>query len=322
LRTAGSPVACLAMERAGSERRGWVTVAAWAGVASVALVAAWPGESDAGKCAHGEKCRDLLKDPNGCCPPPKPSVTPTAKPTATPQPKPAPTGTQGSCPAGMLSIAAGTFQMGSNSGESDEKPVHAVSVSAFCMEKTEVTVKAYAACEAAGSCTAARTGGSCNAGVSGRDDHPINCVDWNQATAYCAWKGWRLPTEEEWEYGARGTDGREYPWGNGAPGAQLCWNGQGNTAGKGNRTSTCAVGSFNAGASPFGLLNMAGNVWEWTSSTYMSDYATPRPTGASDPRVYRGGGWYYVSPSSVRAAIRFWIDPSYRYDGLGFRCSR
>ncbi len=269
----------------------------WGGLASLAGLAAWPGRSDAG-----------------------PTV-PSAKPKAASSAAPGATGTQGSCPSGMWSIAAGTYQMGSNGGDADEKPVHATTVGAFCMEQTEVTVRAYAACVSAGRCTAADTGGFCNAGATGRDEHPINCVDWDQATAYCAWKGWRLPTEEEWEYAARGTDGRTYPWGNGGPGAQLCWDGEGNSAGKGNRRSTCVVGSFKAGVSPFGLHDMAGNVWEWTSSAYANEYAKPRPTGASAPRVSRGGAWNRSSPQGVRAAYRGGSEPSNRYGGLGFRCA-
>ncbi len=119
-----------------------------------------------------------------------------------------------------------------------------------------------------------------------RSNHPINCVDWNQANAYCTSVGKRLPTEEDWEYAARGTAGNEYPWGNTpAPSNQLCWNGTGNDLGQGNRRSTCPVGSYPAGNTPLGL---AGNVWEWTSSGYSADYSAARDTAS---RVFRGGGW-------------------------------
>jgi formylglycine-generating enzyme required for sulfatase activity len=214
------------------------------------------------------------------------------------------------CPAGMALVPAGTFRIGSDSDEPDEIPMHEVNVEAFCMDRAEVTVSAYAACVGSGQCTSANTGGACNAGVAGRENHPINCVDWHQAKAYCEARGLRLPTEEEWEYAATGGDGRTYPWGNEAPSNQLCWNGDGNDQGKGKRTSTCAVGSYPKGRSPVGLDDMAGNVWEWTSTPY-----------DASARVFRGGGWDDVGPSFVRSAFRSWNVPTIQYDYLGFRCA-
>ncbi|MBM4359746.1 MAG: SUMF1/EgtB/PvdO family nonheme iron enzyme, partial [Deltaproteobacteria bacterium] len=168
---------------------------------------------------------------------------------------------------------------------------------------------AYAACVKAGKCTPAKTGGLCNAGVAGREQHPINCVDWNQADAYCKAQGLRLPTEEEWEYAATGGDGRTYPWGNAAPSDQLCWDGKGNDQGERNRRSTCPVGSHPKGRSPFDLDDMSGNVWEWTS------------TQEGSARVSRGGGWGLVDPSHVRSANRVRLGPTDRDDNLGFRCA-
>ena len=203
---------------------------------------------------------------------------------------------------GRAAILAGTFTM--EAGQ--------VTVAAYCMDRTEVTTAAYATCVESGKCTAATTSGSCNAGVAARGDHPINCVNWNQATAYCEAQGQRLPTEEEWEYAARGTDGRVYPWGNAEPAGQLCWTGEGNSLGKGKRQSTCAVASFPTGNSPFGLSDMSGDVWEWTSSAYSATDAG---------RVVRGGSWGYGVPSFVRSASRSGGDPSGQGDGLGFRCA-
>ncbi len=219
----------------------------------------------------------------------------------------------------MVSIPAGAFLMGNPDGEGDpdEHPQHRVSVAAFAMDVTEVTVAAYARCVSAGACAAAGSGQYCNAADPGRANHPVNCVDWSQATAYCGWAGKRLPTEEEWEYAARGTDGRKYPWGNAPPGASLCWSGEGNDLGRPNRRSTCPVGSYPAGV--FGLKDMAGNVWEWTSSGYSDGYDKGRVDGR---RVHRGGGWNDNYPSNVRSPDRGAGTPTYRYYNLGFRCAR
>ncbi len=250
------------------------------------------------------------------------------------------------CPEGMSVIPAGSFQMGSNEGKPDEKPVHEVKVEGYCMDTTEVAVSAYEACVKAGSCRADRLNEQfwdnksygvseyCNWGKPEKATHPINCVDWNQATAYCGWAKKRLPTEEEWEYAAKGTDGRKYPWGNEAPGPTLL-NACGSEcramyAKKGNIwasmydgddgwASTAPVGSYKAGASPFGVLDLAGNVLEWTSGGYSKDYSSSR---ADESRVSRGGGWGYNVPSGVRAAFRYWFAPTHRFFSLGFRCAR
>ncbi|HEX3474273.1 MAG TPA: SUMF1/EgtB/PvdO family nonheme iron enzyme [Kofleriaceae bacterium] len=263
----------------------------------------------------------------------------------------------GSCPAGMVPIPAGTFRMGSPDGvgDLDEHPQHEVTLLAYCIDKTEVTVKAYAACVAGKGCSRAPVTVSWS-GVSADDvkrysrfcnrddhpDHPINCVDWNQATAYCAWAGKRLPTEAEWEYAARGNDGRVYPWGNEPPSAKrlnacgsecvamakrelnLDWRSM-YDASDGWET-TAPVGSFPDGASPFGVLDMAGNVWEWTADWYgpYTAAAAVNPSGAkSGPeRVLRGGAWLDNVAGHVRAAFRSGLGASGRNDYAGFRCAR
>jgi formylglycine-generating enzyme required for sulfatase activity len=206
--------------------------------------------------------------------------------------------------------------MGSNDGNADEKPAHQVHVTAFEMDVTEVTVAAYSVCVDAGRCSNPDTGEFCTWGAGSKSNHPINCVDWNQAIAYCAWAGKRLPTEEEWEYAARGTDGRVFPWGNEAAGSQLCWHNWGYDGPPGTG-GTCPVGTTPDGSSPFGLEDMAGNVWEWTASGYSEDYSQGR---TNDKRVVRGGCWSDRLGPSVRATARGKVGPTIRGAELGFRC--
>jgi formylglycine-generating enzyme len=263
---------------------------------------------------------------------------------------------RGSCPDGMVRVPAGTFHMGSPAGvgETDEYPRHEVTLSAYCIDKTEVTVKAYAACVEAKGCSAApstvsgepfsgdgeeRYSRLCNG--DNRPDHPINCIDWYRAAAYCSWAGKRLPTEAEWEYAARGTDGRVYPWGNEAPTARRL-----NACGSECVTmakrelgedwgplyiasdgwdTTAPIGVFPDGASPFGALDMAGNVWEWTADWYDKYPATaatnPRGAAAGLLRVARGGSWNSNDAGYERSAMRNWVSPSDRIVDIGFRCA-
>jgi formylglycine-generating enzyme required for sulfatase activity len=136
------------------------------------------------------------------------------------------------------------------------------------------------------------------------DDHPVTYVSWHDAVAYGKWTGKRLPTEEEWEKAAQGSDGREYPWGNQQPTSQLC-NFDYNEGG------TTPVGRYSPqGDSPYGCVDMAGNVWEWTASDYHK-WA----------KVLRGGSWANGA-DDVRGAHRNWNDPVSRFSSVGFRCAR
>jgi len=204
----------------------------------------------------------------------------------------------------MVVIQGGTFTLGDLGTPA--------TVADFELDRTEVTVDAYAACVEAGSCAATQAGGNCNAGVPGRGSHPINCVDWNQATTFCASLQKRLPTEAEWEWAARGQAAATvYPWGNEEPGTRACWNGPGNDLGQGNRTSTCTVGSYPSGDAPGGFKDLAGNVWEWTSSPYQGSN-----------RAIRGGGWLNENAFYFQAANGLGYATTYRDGNLGIRCAR
>ena len=203
---------------------------------------------------------------------------------------------------GFLSIPAGTFQF---QGE------RSVSVSAFQLGAAAVTVDAYARCVKAGACTEPPPGNYCN-WLSVRTNNPINCVDWNQATAFCTWIGGRLPTEEEREYVASGgSEGRTYPWGNDEPGERACWNGEGSKKGVRIAMFTCEVGSHKAGDSRWGVHDLAGNVEEWTSSDYKSI-----------AKIAPGGSWMSDESRGLRARHRNWNAPSRHSSMNGFRCVR
>jgi formylglycine-generating enzyme required for sulfatase activity len=209
----------------------------------------------------------------------------------------------GAVATGMVRLPGGTYEM----GETGQK----VTLQPFLLDVTEVTVASYGACVKAGGCTAPGTGSNCNWGLGDRASHPVNCVDWSQATAFCEWARKRLPTEEEWEWAARGAqNGTKYPWGDDEPSTQLCWDGDGSSLGPGNRESTCPVGSYRRGDSPQGVKDLAGNVSEWTSSAERSS------------RVSRGGGWTAADVSDVTASNRASVGASYHTSKIGFRCAR
>ena len=213
-----------------------------------------------------------------------------------------------SCAAGSALIAGGTYSMGSAEAGDDERPAHPVTVGAFCMDRTEVSVEAFAKCAASGKCGEAGSDPACNG--SSRPSHPANCVSARQAADYCGTVGKRLPTEEEWELAARGPAGRKYPWGDAVPSAQVCWQRE-------KSEGTCEVGAFQAGASPEGVLDLTGNVLEWTSSKPCS-YADANL--CKEGRVVRGGSWYAAQPSGLRTTRR-WDWPEFaRLPILGFRC--
>jgi len=220
----------------------------------------------------------------------------------------------------MVYVPAGTFAMGDThgDGEDDERPAHPVTLSAFWLDRAEVTNAQFARFV-----KVARDSGLARGDrwvlEAGKDQYPVVNIPWRVAVAYCRWAGKRLPTEAEWEYAARGTDGRKYPWGD-------AWDDR-RARFDGNRGSQGAapVGSYPTGGSPFGALDMAGNVWEWVSTLYRPYPYVSRDgresASTQDRHVFRGGSWD-LYPWDLRASNREFGEPGYRSVYIGFRCAR
>lgn len=282
--------------------------------------------------------------------------TPLSLPTAFPTPTVAAVGTEAlsdqkpasgtertSAGDGMIQvyIPEGTFQMGAidDKGSNDEKPVHPITMHGFWMDKVEVTNAMYLLCLQAGGCPALAQvkSGTRDSYFSNPDytNYPVVYVTWSAADSFCKWAGRRLPTEAEWERAARGDDLRTYPWGDSRP--------TGSQANFGFLVGdTTAVGTYPAGASPYGILDMAGNVAEWVHDYYDGDYyknpVTMNPTGPIERknlfnRVVRGGT-YQDAESDIRVAKRSSVkgpdlgaqlnSPEYFGESspkIGFRCA-
>jgi formylglycine-generating enzyme required for sulfatase activity len=232
----------------------------------------------------------------------------------------------------MRAIPAGNFQMGSDQGEMDEKPVHKVSLDAYAVDKYEVTNALYQACQNASVCSPPGAADlftrSSYYGDPEFDHYPVIYVDWNQAKTYCEWRGARLPTEAEWEYAARGgLEGKNYPWGDEAPVCTPDVKNGANFYACSDDTLTLPIGTFSPNG--YGLYDMAGNVWEWVNDRYIGKYSATVGSEAFNPlgpaqgelHVSRGGSWY-LGPSNLRVSYRQWYFPVNRLSGLGFRCVR
>ena len=243
--------------------------------------------------------------------------------------------------AAMVYVPVGEFLMGSTDADAkagdDEKPQHRVYLDALWIDRTEVTNAQYvgflnALGEHAGACGGqdcaetqvedkyshiVRRNGRYEV-ESGFEDHPVTQVSWYGAVAYCGWAGARLPTEAEWEKAARGVAGHLYPWGSKAADCRKAQ--YGDCGGE-----TVPVGSRRAGVSPYGVLDMAGNVWEWVSDWYDPEYygsspeQNPQGPAMGRYRVFRGGAWGYP-PAFIRTGDRARNRPTYAGFGLGFRC--
>jgi formylglycine-generating enzyme required for sulfatase activity len=242
----------------------------------------------------------------------------------------------------MLYVPEGTFTMGSNEGEEREQPAHDVYLDAYWIDETEVTNIQYAACVSAGVCDLPISDESYTRNSyffnPEFDNYPVIYVDWYDAKTFCEWRDASLPTEAQWEKAARGEDERVYPWGDVFDGlvVNFC-DGSCPTLGGPNRPNdyndgymdTAPVGSYPQGASPYRVLDMGGNVAEWTADWYDSDYyanspeSNPTGSDSGEWRVLRGGSWRESSYSS-RTTYRLMILPTAHpaYGNVGFRCAQ
>jgi eukaryotic-like serine/threonine-protein kinase len=302
----------------------------------------------------------IALSPTDTPPPPTNTLSPTQIPTQEPTPTVTPsrppdqfTDEKG---AVMLLVPSGEFQMGVSADTAVEQckklcvtcdcgrsafvnaePVHQVYLDDFFLDRTEVTNAQYAACVQSGECTPPAESTSATRssyyGDPDFDNYPVIHVDWNQAEAFCRWRGGDLPTEAQWEKAARGEDGHLYPWGDTFDGtkANFCdanctykwalkdWND--------GYADTAPVGSYLAGASPYGMLDMAGNVWEWVKDWYQETFYTSTPLDnpigpdSGTTRSLRGGSWSDIG-STLRPTMRYGYDPAGQGTFFGFRCSR
>jgi formylglycine-generating enzyme required for sulfatase activity len=284
----------------------------------------------------------------------KAAEVPVADAEATPPASP--------CPDGMVLVEGGDFFMGTDAKTpvlSLARPAHPVKVSAYCIDIDEVTVDEYRNCSVTGKCKRAYRdstwpqGGSddkewraamdvhselCNEQYEDRGDHPINCVDWNQARAFCRRRGGDLPTEAQWEFAARGSDGRVYSWGdaeptpahmNGAGPEYVQWRKSKGLPEHGvlydaedGFVGTAPVGSFAEGATQYGLRDIAGNVFEWTLDEFRGyDNGEADSGGGPTKRVIRGGAFNSFEPQFADPALRFPQDEDAHNHGIGFRCA-
>jgi sulfatase modifying factor 1 len=226
----------------------------------------------------------------------------------------------------MRPVAAGTLWLGSadGAGRDDEHPQTKTEIRELCVGATEVTVSELAACTENKACpplsrevrllTAVSAGEQeelsrmCSARLPDNGDLPANCVSQKEAARYCAWKGQRLPTEPEWEWIATGgEDQLPWPWGTALPSdSNVCWQRQ---------RGPCTVRSKQAGG--FEVFDMAGNVAEWTATSY-APYG--KPAAEPDKKVVRGGSWESTKEAELSPKRRAWRESDYRDVTIGFRC--
>jgi formylglycine-generating enzyme required for sulfatase activity len=279
--------------------------------------------------------------------------TPTATPTFTPAP---PTATSGPVAGAtkvwekdeseMVYVPAGEFLMGFGERDAEairaigpdaefsvegEKPQHKVFLDAFYIDKHEVTNTRYRKCVEAGICNAPSD--TTYYGDADYAQHPVVYVSWYDADAYCRWAGKRLPTEAEWEKAARGDEKYTWPWGNTFDGNRVnfcdknCPEWWKHVSADDGYAHTTPVGTYPTGASPYGALDMAGNVWEWVADWYDPGYYSQSPTqnppgpDSGSDKVVRGGSWRNGF-TDIRAGYRYRFVSTLHGEDLGFRCAR
>lgn len=220
----------------------------------------------------------------------------------------------------LVFIPAGTFTMGD--GRDTDTTEHQVFISDYWISIYCVTRHQYAKFIQATNYQQIQHKALCNPILQVYKDHPVVCVDWNDANAYAQWAGCQLPTEAQWEKAARGPHELLYPWGN-------SWNsGYCHTRRNAVKQTTCQVHAYPHGVSGYGTYNQSGNVWEWCADWYDQDYynlnlgvikTDPPGPELGTQRVIRGGSWCYEDSGYFRTTYRYWHEPNYRRDSLGFR---
>ena len=224
-------------------------------------------------------------------------------------------------------VPSGQFSMGSLHGDSDEQPVHSVTVKSFRLSESEVTVRHYRRCVEAGACTEPERGSYCNWGKKRRDKHPVNCVDWGQARTFSRWVGGDLPTESQWEYAARA--GSDYDYAGSHTPDEVGWY-RANSRGHTHAIKKKAHNTY-------GIYDMSGNLWEWVLDEYKADYheassrgelsvgrrppCTPQCKHGLSRRVIRGGAWIYQA-RYLRVSGRSAHEAHLRDHSIGFRPAR
>ena len=264
----------------------------------------------------------------------EPVTAPVPAPLPAPTPPP-PTAPDEVDDTEMVSVPAGKFTMGCQLENkqlcSNSEPAHEVNLDAFKVDKYKVTYRRYNQCLEAGECTPLFEGAGCNANMPWNSNHPVNCVDYRQAETFCNFENKRLLTEAEWEKAARGTDNRPYTWGSEPPSCDLAVMNQkvgDNTMGPGcGAGTTRPVGSKPAGASPYGVMDMAGNLFEWTSDWYSTSYFAespvdnPRGPASGEHKVLRGSSWLMRTEAGMYLNVRSGYSPLGQGYVVGFRCA-